>query len=743
MKKAILYKNNTNPESDYEVNSFVKSITDEINNNDRIPKVVRTNGISLESYNHDTRTTFNDTVNSLENLIEEIGNSSFGGKVKFKAHQVQAGIAAAILSNDYLKNIRNSVNLKTIKEACMPIISDGFTSRSPMIVNALEAYSEQENRQKIGYDIIYNMQSASQNEFSESFFPTIVISPDNIGYVVTTRLYTVYDELKRDLTGAFANYNKKNLIRAIADPSILKNDSTKAIPVWRSGSAALFTDVSVIPAYTAVNEGQNILTAPISTKAKQFDFIGLCSTDAILTSGTPDMTDALDPAISLENVYIKFNTIGVGAATDVLKFRVYGLPTSTFVAAPQGSTSQGTYKLMNLNFVSDSLVINPAKTRVDNSALVALGDIVTGTYSLRLKVQLAGNINVETGNLEIIGSKVTVDVIRTAGDVVIALTNSSISHLVGVLATAELIGYDLFAYKSNVNRRQRGQLIDPTNIMQEYNIPYRAPITTIHPVTDTDNGSDTSDLDIAIVTTHIRADNQAVQTLIDIEEQLNEYADVKDVNGNAPELFGIGRHFVNPSHHRVAISMSDIVSNVNTADLNNDISAALVNQIKYYANLMYIESEYGPASQVLNGPSAGIPTVLIGTTPFLAQYIMTSGDLRAIGPNLNFKLVSSFNDNMKTINNDGSITHKIFMTFITESEDRNSRPNPLNFGNYIYSPELTAILPISRNGAISKELAIQPRFLHVVNMPVLTLINITNIEAVTSKFPLSVENHPV
>lgn len=738
MSALDLYKNGDKSTGNRVISEIVNEINTAITTDRIIPKEVAAKGFAIESMSRDDINMLKDTANNLESKINDIVNVAFRGKdYKFKRHQVAAGIVAGIMSSESISNqFRNTREIKVNPDAYMPILNDGAYRRSDIMMNALasEAYSEQENRNIVAYNVMYNMGAATQNEFAEGFFPTIVLSPDNIGYTITTRVYTVYDEFLRNVDGSFADFKKKNIIRAFVDPTILKNNVTKVYPVYRTASSAKFVSNSLVaPRSIVLDTGETIQTAPLAITNKPIDILVLSHTDNMLANGNPDMTDTLDPAISIENIYIRFDVTGQNAATDVLKFKVFGLPTFNFIAAPQGSTSQGTYKLMNLNAVSDSIIIDYTKTkRADGSSLTALAGLVTGSYNVRLNVNLSGNVNVETGNLDVIGARVTINAIRNSTGELVPLDATELSTIVPILETGSLFGFDINAYKSNVNRRQRGQLIDPTMFTQQYNVPYRGPITTIHPITDTESGTDTSDLDIAITTTHIRASNDAVQTLVDMEATLNEYTNVLDANNNPPELFGIGRYFVKPSHYRVSIDMAEIVNNITSTDISADVSAALVNQIKYYARKMYIESEYGPASKVLFGESAGLPTVLVGTDPRIAQYIMTPGDLRTVGPDFNLRLVTSFNE---------QVSNQIFITFIVEDEDRNVRPCPLNFGNYIYAPELTAIMPISRNNTISKELAVQPRFLHVVNMPILARITVTNMEAILTKIALY--QHPI
>jgi hypothetical protein len=62
----------------------------------------------------------------------------------------------------------------------------------------------------------------------------------------------------------------------------------------------------------------------------------------------------------------------------------------------------------------------------------------------------------------------------------------------------------------------------------------------------------------------------------------------------------------------------------------------------------------------------------------------------------------------------------------------------MHFGNMAWKPELTLVLPLHRNGANSKELTVQPSFLHVTNLPIMASIVVKGIsDVVAAKVPVS------
>jgi hypothetical protein len=120
---------------------------------------------------------------------------------------------------------------------------------------------------------------------------------------------------------------------------------------------------------------------------------------------------------------------------------------------------------------------------------------------------------------------------------------------------------------------------------------------------------------------------------------------------------------------------------------------------------------------------AGKPTVIIGTDPVIARYLTISGDTRLLGDAFNFKVVSTL---------DSRMAGKIVMSFGDETSYTSGVANALHFGNMAWKPELTLMMPATRNGANAMELTVQPMFLHVVNLPVMAYIEVSGIEAVIS-----------
>ena len=663
-------------------------------------------------------------VSSLKIATEELSTSmeSIASQLDIKgltAAQRDAAVTAGVLAGDVQGFFAKPIDQLKISTESMAVISampeDGLSARSL----AVEAYDERENRNAAVYSIAYNMQAARQDEFGETLFPTIVVTPDNVGFIITVRLMMVYNELTRNVSGALDQYNKKNIIRAIADPTILKNESTRIIPVNRAQSVANFVAPADVGVYNLSLEGEVIPTAPLKV-GKKMSLLGLSQTDALLANGTMDVTDSIDPAISLQAVYVK-----VGA--DVVKFITQDLPLSQFTYSPQNN-----YRVVVLNFDTTSALLGALSKQVDGAALVDLAAIVTQNWSVRIGLNLSGNVNIETAETVVYGNGVYVASISDATGQQVDITGGAGKTLADLVASGAVIGYDLKAYRTNVNRRQRGQLVDTTFFNQAYNVAIRSPISAIHPVT-ADGQSDASDLASLITATRIRTSNASVTALLDAATMLAGYVDSRDVTGVGPDVLGVGRFYVRPTYVYEAVDMEDIVDSIQSHQRAADIQAALVSKIRDHVYNMYRDSEYKAAADALAGGLAPVPTVVIATDPVIARYLNVMGDLRTLGGEFDVRVVSTL---------DRRVAGKIFMTFGVFDESRNTTPNPLNFGNMAWTPELTVTLPISRNGQISKETAVQPRFLHVVHLPVLAVLEVSNIPSVTNKVTLNMHSIP-
>ncbi len=713
------------------ISKLVTTIEGQINHSSLMTSKIGKSIISLESIDTNERNRVNDTYEGLTVAIEaiasEMGYGPLGGSllddnkqpvIGFTRAQRDAAAIAAMLSSDYPTHMSRSLALEAVSSENLAVVQSMTVADSAARIG-MEAYDERESRNATIYSIAYNMQSARQDEFGETLFPTLVITPDNVGFGVTINLMLVYDAIERRISGDVTDFMKKNLIRAAADPTILKKEQTRIIPVHIPQSADKFVDPAIVAPIDMLLEGETIHTAPLAI-GKKFDLLGLSQTEALLSTGIMDMTDTIDPAVKLQSIYVKIGD-------DVLKFNTSNLPYSEFVYSTQQN-----YRLMQLNFTTNSMRINKATKNVDGSALTTLGSVITNDLIIRMEVNMSGTINIELGDTSVFGNMVSAFTVADANGNLLALDAAPAAAIVNAIKTATIVGYDLLAYRTNTNRRQRGQLIDVTRYTQLYNVPLRSPITAIHPAT-VDGQTDAADVQALIATTRRRVSNEAVTSLLNASSILKEYVDARDYTNIGPDVLGVSRYLVRPVYQHEAIDVNAIVDSLTSSDRSGDLQAALVNKIRDHVYQAYRDSEYPAAADTLAGGLAPVPTVVIATDPVLARYLTVSGDFRTLGNEFQVRIVHTLDRRMKG---------KIIATFGVFDESRNTSPNPMNFGNMVWAPELVLTANITRGGAYSRETVVQPRYLFVTHLPIMIDLEVTNVPDIWNKVTVNVNQNP-
>lgn len=712
------------------INSLVAKVQHQFNRGPVVDKGLATSIVAMESLDAMRTQELDTSIKGLKAALEGISETfakelnQNDGLVKGKhtAAQKQAGLIAAIVAGDMAGFLKAPVARKVSLEGHTYIPAVGNGAMDKRQSKALEAYDERETKAATVYSVAYNLQAARQDEFGEAFFPTVVVTPDQYGYTVSIRLVQVYDEVRRTIDGAVSkNFGKKNIIQALIDPTILRNDLSKIIPVYRPEAAANFVSPSLVPTETIVHEGISVETGPLAIN-KQFSLLGISQTDALLETGMLDSTDAIDPAIKLDALYL---SVGSGAGTEVIKFKsVANMQSGTFTYSVQNN-----YRLMSLNFISNALVINQNTTKADGTASTVLAPIVSGQYEVKLSLQVFGTVNLELADTQLSAGAVSIYEIRDSSGNIVDPTTGVGATISTALQGAAVIGYDLNARRTNTNRRERGQLLDLTFYNMVYGVPLLSPITIPRPLTLGDQ-NDASDLAALITATHIRTSNAAVAKLLEAEGALQELV---TQNGGLyqgdPEILGVARFLVTPFYEHQNYSAPAVVDSIKSHERAADIQASLVNLLRDMVYRMYRDSGFKAAADALAGGVAATPTVIIGTDPVIARYLQVTGDFRTLGNDFNVKIVSTLNINMRG---------KIRFSFGEFGEGKEGVPNPMHFGNMAWKPELTLILPLHRNGANSKEITVQPSFLHIVNLPIMGSIDVSGIEnVVTAKVPVN------
>jgi hypothetical protein len=667
------------------------------------------------------------TASQLLNKFESFAAESFGvtgkdGRIthNYNQNQLKAATIAAMLGHD-LKGALSAPTKPTMSLEGITVspVADStpFERRA-----ANEAYDEQSTSTSIAFSVAYNLECARQSELAETLFPTVVIPPNEAGLFMSIDLALLQNDSNRAISGAVTDFKRYNVIRAQTYPELLQNDASDLVPVLRDDSKQFFVpDTAVAPIVRKMDNGEDITTSYLKTGAK-FDLLSISHTDTMVAKGLPNQTDSIDPGVFLEELLIAVHgTVDGTATTEYIAFNVKELPQAAYYAA-----SQGDYKDQQLSFQNSSLLVNGNTKTVSGAASVLLAPIGAGNYEVRLAVDVSGRLNLQFGNGSVYGPAPEVATVAKNG-VQVSATSGPGATIAALFAGAEVVGYKLAAKRSNLNRRLRGQTMDTNTKRQFYPLNLLAPVTIVRPHSAGDV-NDARDLSFLIFTTKTRSSIDAVEVLQAHAATMRAMQGQFHIPGETVETFGLARWLLDPYYAHDEYNAPEVVDSIKSSERAADIQASLVNLIRDHVYKMWQLSSYGPASASQNGGVAQIPTVIIACDPRIEQYLNITGDLRLLGDKFPVKVVSDTNKNLRG---------KLYVTFGNMETAAQGIPNVLHFGTTMYRPEMTIILPVSRDGQTSKEITVSPAFRHFVNLPLLIEIDVTGIEdVVDAKVPV-------
>ena len=571
---------------------------------------------------------------------------------------------------------------------------------------AQENYDDKELENAVKASVVVNYRAARQNPVGEMLFPTVVMSPDDQAYKMYLNQINVIKNTQRSIDGRQArNFARVNLLKAAIDHTILDLSETDIVPAVRTETTWAFVDAATIP-HTVVNP--HLTTAPLKF-GEQISLLGLAP-DALLRAGELSQTDMLDAAINLKNLYLK-------VGNDIIKLsNLEYLTSSNFVPAPQGDSLD-----MILNFTAQNYPLNKKTTKLDGSALTGdLANIATNEWVVRLRLGVQGNANLQDSNITLNATPVTVAQIVDKDGREVDITAGQGKAIADAIKGGSLLCFDLKARRTNSNKRSRGLILDMSTYSILYAVPLLGPISTQRPLAKGDEANET-DLAALITATRTFTSNQAITALFEINKLLGHYADSRVMGSDVDtEYLGISRKLIQPHHEEGKFDVRAVIASLKSSDRPVEVQATLVNKIRDMVFRAWHLSGLGVAADHVFGGEAPKPTVKIATDPVIARYLQVQGDLRTIGGEFDVEIEASW---------DARMVGHVFFTFGYNTAEGETNYHVLNFGMMLWKPEVVIAAPIYRDGQTSRELTVQPSFLHVCNTPILMHLIVENIEA--------------
>lgn len=588
-----------------------------------------------------------------------------------------------------------------------------------------ESYDQREIEKMLPISIAYNLGAARQDDAMEAMWPTISLTADQAGLSIEITRSMVHHYWTHSSQGAATQemFGQQSLIDALIDSSILKNNATDIVPVYNIESGIFDEEVG---SFKVDLDNGSVESGAIKFGVP-FDLIAAGASSLTDPFGVKDMTDTIDSLVKLKTVYVKItNDAGVSS---ILPLRVGDFMGTQFLKANEGNERDTV-----LNWKTSTYTITGNTLDKDGKpaeALAAFRQAPYDNFVIMLKMSANGRLNLADahGELSAGGASVAgfyrsvevngiVDLHKVNDPAEITAAKSKITSL-------QLIAFYPDARYANLNRRERG-LIVRTDVRREmYTIRMQSPVTAIKPVTDTATGYN---IDSAVQTTRAENTVAGIEELMNMDRILSSYLNSSNrtyPNNDAP---GIGRYLVRPYYERKEINVPELINNMNSHTLADDLSTHLCLVIRdCFAKAMMI-SGWMAAQQCSSNGTKEKPTAVIVTDPRIAQYLYTKGDTRLLGDHYNA---------MPVVSNYLEFRDKIYV--VPRRESSVQSPDGLNWGNMFWLPELVTNMPINRTGQISNEFTIQTRRRHVCHCPILIRIDLVDFgKAIDKKIPTAI-----
>ena len=556
--------------------------------------------------------------------------------------------------------------------------------------------------------VAFNMQAARQSPFCEAFFRTVTIDPSECGMLIEINKTMVFRSVRHAMHDKDSkDYERRNILDAATDSTVLEDHSVTFVPFMNPDASndRFFVEPALLEPEMRELESTHIRTSALKFGDEELKLLRLSAHPGLVTSGILDESDEFDGRFAIENLYFLIKKKGEADSQGRLVRRsVHNLPRSSF-----NKSQEGDMREMVLDFKGSSFTFDKSSKSVGNGQIPALADLFDKNYSLKITTRVHGDVNLQTGHCVMDAGKANIlSLINEAGHTV------SVSEGAGADLVKDLVittyGYDLKATRSNSNRRSKGLLVDEVGQHERYKIQLGSPITSRKPIGRTDNAAQVTNL---ITVARQRNDNLGITKLLNYTELLEEV-----VKGITPEneydlvsIEGAGRHYIRPWFERATFDVESRVAALQSDDVPNALRAALLTNLRDQVVRAFQQSRFQPALEMLSGYTMSRPKVTIGTDIITANWLWEKGDLRTMGDAFEYCIVTT---------TDKRFTGRLQWVFTVGEEGF----HVLNFGNFLWVPELVTDTNLTRNDAVANEITVQPRCYHVVNCPITGVIDV-------------------
>ena len=669
---------------------------------------------------------FSNNMADIRELVASVvsSESAYNG-VELQPHQIDAGAIVAGASGNTLRYVQAQMKPRAYEGTAYATGLESIWDGASLDMSEIskESFDEKELNQFINYSIVFNVMASRQDDFNAAFFKALTNTPDEVGYRVTVRLEQVWNGAEHDPSKAGETaFNYRNLVDALVHPEVLEDNATDVIPAvleFENGAKTnkdefFIIDGELDPVETKL-EDVTVKTAPLKI-GRPHNLLKLSSIPELIANGLMNEKDSLDSRVALSAVYFKT------ADNKAIKFVTKDLPYTQFYKTPEGH-----FRSMALNYDGRFLLSKAVKTTKGEDLPADLKALQDAGYDVYLRVRVNGSIRVDSANVDLTAPELYVAEVFKDG-VSVSLEDATLKPLLAKLKFGEdapalkVAGYDIEARRTNYNLRTRGRLIDSNEFAEQFVIPLRSPISIIKPIVGGDKAN--PDIKALINAARIQANNDGVKTILNYAALLKSVVTREGYTymADRESIPGIGRHFIQPCYIEEDLHLPDLVNSVSSANRLADIQGGISTKVNEILGRVFAITNYQAVVEQMTGGSIGNITAVIGTDQRLPQYFAIQGDERLFQGRVKHKVVATSNKHMRG---------KVVMTVTRDGASEG--PDPFSFGSFLWTPELMVSAQRTLGASTFQQHLIHPRYAHVVNLPIVVVLNITGIEEVTGE----------
>jgi len=649
---------------------------------------------------------------SIGSVIESISNVGEGSE-DFTAAQIMSSEYIASLAIDGTSAIKALYGKERKVDAGTEdnIVTDYRYGMDDSIDVGIEYFDMQNISTSLVFNVVYNAFAPKQDEFAELFFPMVTIDPVKAGARISARLINIWKEYKHTVDGSPAGdkINESPLIKAVTDTKLLTTENIRLIPVWRDkNSDKFFNEVKEKVEYN----GEEVTTSPL-VFGKRMSLVGLAQNDSMLAKGGADFTDGINKSIKLEQVFVRMtgkNSNG-DDVTETFRFSLKNRNSWFY------ETITGTNKQMVLNFDDDNfMMLTPSTKAIDANGNEVDSEIMANlpaNLHVNLELSLTANANVALGDVVAHLNTVEIKEITTDSGAKLDSASDDYQKVQDVVATTKAGGYVLEAFATLANAKRKGIHLLTRKQTAVVTVPYRNGFTEILPAVVIGDDGDPTDLIGQVMGTRMKLNAYGVKTVMDF---------VNDMRANPNQkIQGLSQYFINNYFFEDNLTISTLVDSIKSTERLTDIRTAVVNKIKLIVTDMILKANYKIARDTLG--YTGPIDVLIGMGLKLKLNLFGDTKQELVG-DLRFNYAGTpFS----------SVEDKIIISLGVRNGNENKDIDPLNFGVCLWSPELVINTKKTIGEGVRTEISTFPRFLHYINLPIIAVLNVTDIENIIGK----------